>query len=90
MSTYTVDVGVEVEVSHYYPGRPAKLYGPPENCYEAEPAELDITAVYVCGCDVYRALSPDAIEALVADVIEQIEGERAAAAEDLYDRIHDR
>ena len=88
-TTYTVDVGVEVEVSHYYPGRPAKLYGPPESCYEAEPEELDISAVYVCGCDVYKALSDDAIEAIVADVIEQIKAERAAAEEDAYDYKED-
>lgn len=26
----------------YYPGRPGKYYGPPEQCYEDEPAEVDI------------------------------------------------
>jgi len=25
----------------YSPGRPGRLYGPPENCYEAEPDELE-------------------------------------------------
>jgi hypothetical protein len=29
----------------YYPGKPAVLGGPPENCSEAEPAELDLEPV---------------------------------------------
>jgi hypothetical protein len=29
----------------YTPGRPARTYGPPENCYEAEPAEVSLVSL---------------------------------------------
>lgn len=31
----------QIQVTHFTPGCPAKTWGPPENCHEAEPAELD-------------------------------------------------
>ena len=35
------DLTAEVNVD-FAPGLPAQLYGPPENCYPAEPAEVDV------------------------------------------------
>jgi hypothetical protein len=35
------DVIVGLEVIHYVPARPGRLYGPPEDCYPDEPSEID-------------------------------------------------
>lgn len=40
------DVAVECRV---YPGSPGKTWGPPENCYPPEPAEVEIETVTVDG-----------------------------------------
>lgn len=34
---------------NYYPANPGKIYGPPENCYPPEPAEVDILSVRLKG-----------------------------------------
>lgn len=39
-----VEVGVHADVD-FRPGVPAKTYGPPENCWPAEPAEIEINGV---------------------------------------------
>jgi hypothetical protein len=36
---------VTVDVSHYDAGRPAQTYGLPEDCYEAEPEEVEFDVV---------------------------------------------
>jgi len=33
------------------PGTPAQLYGPPENCYEAEAAEFELESIHVLDDD---------------------------------------
>lgn len=39
---------IEVTLSLASRGRPAQLYGPPENCYPAEPAEWDVESICLC------------------------------------------
>jgi hypothetical protein len=51
------DYRIHFEVTH--PGRPAKLYGLPENCYPAEPPEWAITGIDGEVWDVQRAGMPD-------------------------------
>lgn len=41
------DIKMLVKVNILEPGRPAFLSGPPENCYPAEPPELEIEEVEV-------------------------------------------
>lgn len=44
--TSFIDEDTEVHVFvHFYPGHPAKISGPPENCYEAEPDEMELVSV---------------------------------------------
>lgn len=49
----------------YTPGEEPRVYGPPENCHEGSPEELEVCEVWVNGRDVAGALS-----AAVADQIE--------------------
>ncbi len=86
---WTLGTDVEVEVSHYYPGRPARLSGPPEDCYEAEAEEVDISAVYVYGVDVSGLLTEEAWAQITEEVIAQIKARRAADAEDAWEARED-
>ena len=57
----TLDLGVlgehEFTMEYdYTPGRPAVLGGPPENCYESEPAEVTIKTITCEGHAIEGAL----------------------------------
>lgn len=41
-----IDVEVEVPYRVLSPARPAKLYGPPEDCYPAEGAEIELADTF--------------------------------------------
>lgn len=47
--SYECECGCEYDVD-VYEGCPAQLYGPPENCYPAEPPEVDGECPE-CGCE---------------------------------------
>ena len=48
---YTSKDGAFLSVEFdYYPGRPGKTSGPPENCYPDEPAEVEVRKVVCIGC----------------------------------------
>ena len=36
----------------YYPGEPARTYGPPEDCYPGDPEYIDIFSVQINGVQV--------------------------------------
>ena len=70
------EIDIEVSVS-YRPGSPGRLYGPPEDCYEAEPGDIDV------------ATDPPGIiltnieyERLLAQAEERYRDERDTRAED--------
>jgi hypothetical protein len=45
--------GIDLDVEfYYYPGRPAKLYELPENCYPEEYPEVEIDSVKPSGTDI--------------------------------------
>lgn len=40
---------IEYEVTaHFHPGSPGRTSGPPDKCYPAEPAEIEIISVWNC------------------------------------------
>ena len=83
------DAELLVEVLNFHPAIPAKLYGPPEHCYPAEPAEFDLGSIflmrnYATAIDITKAATePLALdEAFVEFVIEQLS--EAEPAESSY------
>jgi hypothetical protein len=76
------DATVQVEFQ-YRAGSPGRTDGPPENCYESEPAEVDIcqaliNGVWINPCDV---LSQDVLDRW-AEKIEEAAVDNAEAAKD--------
>lgn len=60
-----------VEFKVTSPGCAAQTYGPPENCYPAEPMEIEIHAVRnSSGADVLAALTTEQVAAIETDIIE--------------------
>lgn len=56
-----VEFEVEFEASRY---KPAKTYGPPENCYPAEGGEVEIETVTVGGFEIKDFLSESTMKQL--------------------------
>jgi len=72
-----ITFGVE---AHFTPGRPAKVYGPPEDCYPEEFPEVE-----------YELLSYPSLEAVILSVLPEMAGaELRAEVERLNDRICDK
>jgi hypothetical protein len=77
---YRLAVELEFDVeADYTPGRPAQLYGPAENCYPEEPAEVHITKLTTpTGIDV-------SVDALDADQLALLETLYAEEHQDWLD-----
>ena len=56
--TAYIELEVEINVLRYVPFVPAQVSGPPEVCYEAEPAEIEIEVLYD-GKDITNLLSQE-------------------------------
>jgi hypothetical protein len=81
---YELPLTVEYRVT--YRGRPARLYGPPEDCYEAEPPEYEIDRILVCGVPIPYDALPEPVrdwmdEAIRDELPDVIVDEAADAAE---------
>ena len=68
------EIDLEVEVIRYLPAIPAQISGPPEVCYEAEPAEIEI-AVWHNGHNITGLLDPDVIDRLEVEALDKMESE---------------
>lgn len=74
--TSTVDVTIDevelvLDVTYvFHRGRPARLFGPPELCYEAEPAEVEVVKASVAGTDRVVDLHDDVVEMLSTRLLE--------------------
>jgi len=66
------EIEVDVEFD-YTPGDPGQLYGPPENCWPPEPAEVEICDVIYIGISVIERLSDLHIDELEAKCFEYID-----------------
>ncbi len=72
MSTKTVtiyDVELEVEFS-YTDYEPAKVDGPPEDCYPEYGGEIEINSITIDQWDVYPLLSDVVVETITAEIQE--------------------
>jgi hypothetical protein len=61
-SICTSFIGTDTEVTVRYiftPGKPAKLYGPPENCHLGSPDTVEITSVLLGPYEIVEYLSDD-------------------------------
>lgn len=76
--------GIAFHATGYYlPGRPAQVYGPPENCYPEEPAEWEfatlkaevtpgvwVNAIWVLDTSLADDLTDAAIEAIESESVD--------------------
>ena len=75
------DMVIDFDYEIIYEGCEAKLYGPPENCYPAEPMEYDLTFVGIS----YDAPNSQHLE--VPDWLKETIEEYLAESDDVYERI---
>ena len=82
LSTLDLDFIVE---GTFYPGRPGRVSGPPENCIPDEPDEIDIEKVTLAilpDVDILGIISEQALDTIYAATEEKI-------AADILDTLED-
>ena len=68
------------------PGRPGKLYGQPEDCYPADPAEIEVESIVMTLGTRKRVVEWDSINTKAQDsILEDIEEQYAEMAREDYD-----
>lgn len=66
--TVTVELTFEADVT-YFPGAPARISGPPENCYPAEDDEWELNSLTYDGEDMLKLLVPNGVASRLYDDI---------------------
>lgn len=56
----------------YTPGEPAQIWGPPENCHEGSPEELEISEVWCNGLELSAALKDEVLEQIEDATLERM------------------
>lgn len=92
--TYTTtrdDGETEIEITYRVTswGRPAKISGPPENCYPDEPAEVEIDAIRLLGTQTEIKLTDAEMERIEDEIYDNLPEDDGPDADYLYDRICD-
>ena len=91
MKTYhtTVEIrGYETPITVTYlahKGRPGRTYGPPEDCYEAEPAYIEINTITNVGTNIEELLSDAQIATITEEIEESERDAEIADQQDYYD-----
>ena len=74
---------LDITVTSYHPTVPARLFGPPEDCYPEEPAEIEFEVRLLTGHELSESdFGEDAWNDLYDTVLDAHEEERRSAAED--------
>jgi hypothetical protein len=81
-----VEFDVSFEISAY---TPAKLYGAPENCHEAEGGEIDFAYICLDGKDVENDLSADVLEQITEQAYAYAERQAENDAADYYSSLRE-
>lgn len=55
----------------YTPGEDAQTWGPPENCHEGSPEELEISEVWINGVELSAVLKDEALEQIETATLER-------------------
>ena len=70
-TAYLGDDEIEAVVEYSFsPELPAKTYGPMDDCYPAEAAEIEIESVTFNGRDIYSSLSAETKEQIETEALE--------------------
>lgn len=79
----------EIEVESYYPGAPAKVYGPPEDCYPEEGPELDLSQVVHYTSDMKEGAGTMDLDDFIALLAKEYNITVDEAESDLMDEMYD-
>jgi hypothetical protein len=67
---------LEATITHWYPGAPERISGPPEDCYPADPPEVEIAFLRVIlprgEMSATFLLDSDCVEEILEDCIQSI------------------
>lgn len=67
----TVDIPEAIVGYSYTPGEDAQTWGPPENCHEGSPEELEISEVWINGAELVAVLRDEVLEQIEAATLER-------------------
>ena len=68
--------GADIDVHFtYYPARPGRISGPPEDCYPDEPSELEIEQIVYNSVNVTNLFSDDDLIEITAIIERLLESE---------------
>lgn len=79
ITTHVCGIPCKAKLTYYSPARSARVYGPPEDCYEAEDAEVDFAILDRRGRPaawLEKKMTDDDVFRIEGELIEAAEEER--------------